>query len=419
MPLTHFAVTGAKPKPKAYKLSDGGGLYLLVMPDGSRYWRMDYRLHGKRKTVALGVYPQVALADARTAREEARAHLRDGLDPLTQRRLAAIAAQVEAANTFASIAEEYKAKRQKEGVAAVTLEKLEWLLNEYLYPHLRNRPISEIEAPELLQVLRRAEQRGLFETAARLRSLCGRIFRYAIATGRAKRDPAADLRGALVTARPKHRAAILEPVGVGELMRAVDGYTGYPTTRLALKIAPHLFVRPVELRSAEWPEFDFKGALWRLPESKMKMRNAHLVPLSRQALGLLEELRLITGKGRYLFPSLRSSSRFMSENTINGAFRRLGFSQDELTGHGLRRMASTLLNEHGFNPDWIERQLAHADQNEVRAVYNAAEWLPERRIMMQWWSDYLDQLAAGKSPPEKAAVSGATVNFMGARLTVP
>jgi integrase len=362
MPLTEVAIKGAKPRPKTYKMSDGGGLYLLVKTDGGRYWRLDYRLHGKRKTLAIGVYPQVALADARTARDEARAHLAEGKDPSAQKRLAAITARIAATNTFEMVAEEYKTKREKEGVAAITLEKYEWLLTEYLYPRLRNRPIGEIEAPELLDVLRRPEERGLFETTGRLRSFCGRIFRYAIATARAKHDPAADLRGALITAKPKHRAAILKPAGVGELMRAVDGYTGQPATRLALKIAPHLFVRPVELRSAEWPEFDFEAALWRLPEEKMKMRVTHLVPLSQQSLELLRELQKITGRNRYLFPSLRSGGRFMSENTVNAAFRRLGFSQDELTGHGLRRMASTLLNENGFNRDWIERQLAHSDQ---------------------------------------------------------
>jgi integrase len=415
MPLTEVAIKGAKPRPKPYKVSDGGGLYLLVKTDGGRYWRLDYRLHGKRKTLAIGVYPQVALVDARTARDEARAHLTAGKDPSTQKRLAAITARIAATNTFEMVAEEYKTKREKEGVAAITLEKYEWLLNEYLYPRLRNRPIAEIEAPELLDVLRGPEERGLYETTGRLRSFCGRIFRYAIATARAKHDPAADLRGALITAKPKHRAAILKPAGVGELMRSVDGYTGQPATRLALKIAPHLFVRPVELRSAEWPEFDFEAALWGLPEEKMKMRVAHLVPLSRQALELLRELQKITGRTRYLFPSLRSGARFMSENTINAAFRRLGFSQDELTGHGLRRMASTLLNENGFNRDWIERQLAHSDQDEVRAAYNAAEWLSDRREMMQWWSDYLDQLAAGDLEPQRSAEGGATLTYLEAR----
>jgi integrase len=415
MSLTDFAVKAAKGKPKPYKMADGGGLYLLVKPDGGRYWRLDYRIHGKRKTLAVGVYPQVTLADARSAREEARSHLRDGVDPSAQKRVNAIAARVAAGNTFKMVAEEYKEKRKREGLAAVTLEKLEWLLGQYLYPSLGSRPIGEIEAPELLEALRGAEQRGLLETAARLRSVCGRVFRYAIATGRAKRDPSADLRGAIATAKPKHHAAILEPIGVGELMRVVDGYTGHPTTRIALKIAPLLFVRPGELRSAEWPEFDFENALWRLPETKMKMRIAHLIPLSRQALQLLSELRKLTGKGRFLFPSIRSVSRCMSENTINAALRRLGYSREELTGHGLRRMASTLLNEHGFNPDWIERQLAHAERDEVRAVYNAAEWLSDRRIMMQWWSDYLDRLAVGQTEAPEPVGQTSSVTYLGGR----
>jgi integrase len=413
MSLTDFAVRAAKGKPKPYKMADGGGLYLLVKPEGGRYWRLDYRIHGKRKTLAFGVYPQVTLADARSARDEARSRLREGVDPSAQKRIDAVAARVAAANTFRTVADEYKEKRRKEGLAAVTLAKLDWLLEEYLYPSLGDRPIGEIEPPEVLEALRVAEQRGLLETAARGRSVCGRIFRYAIATGRAKRDPSADLRGALATAKPKHHAAILKPLGVGELMRVVDGYTGYPTTRLALKLAPRLFVRPGELRSAEWPEFDFEGALWRIPDAKMKMRIGHLVPLSRQALELLKELRDLTGTGRYLFPSLRSRERCMSENTVNAAFRRLGYSQDELTGHGLRRMASTLLNEHGFNSDWIERQLAHAEQDNVRAAYNAAEWLRERRNMMQWWSDYLDRLAAGPAPD--VAGEGGSVTHLDAR----
>jgi integrase len=393
MSLTEFAVKGAKPRLKPYKLADGGGLYLLVKADGGRYWRLDYRLHGKRKTLAIGVYPAVSLADARTAREDARSLLRDGIDPSTQKRIAAITARNAAANTFSAVAEEYKAKCITEGLSAATLTKLTWLLEDHLYPLLRTRPISEIEPPELLEVLRRAEERGLLETATRLRSLCGRIFRYAIATGRAKRDPAADLRGALATAKPIHRAAILDPKAVGELMRAVESYTGQETTKIALRIAPLLFVRPGELRHAEWPEFDFDAALWRLPASKMKMRTAHLVPLSTQAIALLKELRKLTGRGKYLFPSTRSVLRPMSDNTVNAAFRRLGYAKDEITAHGLRRMASTLLNENGFNGDWIERQLAHAEQDEVRAAYNAAEYLPERRKMMQWWADYLERLA--------------------------
>jgi len=405
MPLTDFAIKAAKGKAKPYKMADGGGLYLLVKSDSGRYWRLDYRLHAKRKTLAFGVYPQVSLADARAARQDARSLVRQGIDPSAQKRIDALAARVTAANTFKLVAEEYKEKRRREGVSAITLAKLEWLLAEYLYPSLGDRPIEEIEPPEVLEALRGAERRGLLETAARLRSVCGRIFRYAVATGRAKRDPAADLRGAIATAKPKHHAPILDPIGVGGLMRVVEGYTGQPTTRLALVIAPRLFVRPGELRTAEWPEFDFENALWRIPDAKMKLRIRHLVPLSRQALKLLEELRALTGSGRYLFPSLRTRTRCMSENTINAAFRRLGYSQDEVTGHGLRRMASTLLNEHGFNRDWIERQLAHSEQDEVRAAYNAAEWLPERRQMMQWWSDHLDRLAGGKTPLRASADS--------------
>jgi integrase len=393
MPLADTTVRQARGRESPYKLGDGGGLYLLVRPDGARYWRMNYRYRGKQKTLALGTYPDIGLAEARKGREKAKALLRDGLDPSFQKKVDRITAAAGAANTFQAVADELQAKRAKEGKADATLTKDRWMLEVLTYPMIGTRPIAEIEPPELLRVLRRVEARGRFETARRLRSLCGRVFRYAIATGRANRDPAADLAGALTAPQAKHRAAILVPKKVGELLRAIEGYEGQPTTRLALKLAPLVFVRPGELRAAEWVEFELEGALWRIPAAKMKTRHAHLVPLSRQALAVLAELKPLTGEGRYLFPSVRTVQRCMSETTLLAALRRLGYGTDEMTTHGFRRIASTLLNEQGYNRDWIERQLAHGEQDEIRAAYNAAEYLSERRQMMQQWADYLDQLA--------------------------
>jgi integrase len=395
MGLTAVAIKAAKGRDKPYKLTDGDGLHLLVLPSGGRYWRVNYRYLGKQKTLALGVWPEVELADARAKRDAARRLLAKGCDPAAQAKFDKVAASVAAANTFNAVAEEWYAKSEKEGLAPATLNKIRWLL-DFAYQDFGNRPVADILPHELLAVLRKFEARGKHESAKRLRSTCGQVFRYAIATARANRDISADLRGALISVKVTHRAAITTPAEVGALLRAIDAYEGHPVTLTALKLLPHVFVRPGELRHAEWREFDLDKAIWTIPAHKTKMRRVHSVPLSRQALAIIEGIETDATFSTYLFPSLRSAKRPMSENTINAALRRLGYAQDEMTGHGFRAMASTLLNEMGkWNPDAIERQLAHAEANAVRRAYTRGEYWHERVAMMQEWSDYLDQLRDG------------------------
>jgi len=395
MGLSAVAIKAAKGRDKQYKLADSGGLYLLVLPSGQRYWRMNYRYLGKYKTMAFGVWPDVDLAGARSKRDEARRLLASGRDPGEQAKLDRFAASVAAANTFKAVAEEWYVKAQKEGLAPATLNKIRWLL-DFAYPSLGNRPIAEILPHELLTVLRKFEAKGKHESAKRLRSTCGQVFRYAIATARANRDISADLRGALASVKVTHRAAITTPAEVGSLLRVIDGYEGHPITLAALRLLPHVFVRPGELRHAEWSEFDLDKAVWTIPAHKMKMHREHRVPLTRQALAIISGIEHDAALSPLLFPSLRSARRPMSENTINAALRRLGYAQNEMTAHGFRAMASTLLNEMGnWNPDAIERQLAHADNNAVRRAYSRGEYWAERVAMMQDWSDYLDQLRAG------------------------
>lgn len=398
MGLTAVAIKAAKGRDKQYKMSDSGGLYLLVTPSGRRYWRMNYRFLGKGKTLAFGIWPDLDLAGARAKRDDARRLLATGQDPAEQARLDKAAASVAAANTFRAVAEEWLAKVEKEGLAPATLKKNRWLL-DFSYQSIGHRPIAEIKPFELLTLLRKFETKGKHETAHRLRSICGQVFRYAIATVRADHDVAADLRGALITPKVTHRAAITTPTEVGALLRAIEGYEGHPSTLAALRLLPHIFVRPGELRYAEWKEFDLDNAVWTIPESKMKMRRVHKVPLSRQALEIIATLEHDASLSRFLFPSLRSANRPMSENTINGALRRLGYAKDEMTGHGFRAMASTLLNEMGrWNPDAIERQLAHAEGNAVRRAYARGEYWDERVQMMQFWSDELDRLRKNFEP---------------------
>jgi integrase len=393
--LTDLAVRKAGPREKAYKLSDGGGLYLLVTTTGQRYWRMDYRFAEKRATAALGVYPTVTMAEARAKRLELKRLIAEGINPAAKRKVEKITGPLANANTFRAIAEEWLDKARREGRAEVTMGKLKWLL-EFANPIIGDRKASEIKAPELLAVLRAVEKRGHYETARRLRSTCGQVFRYAIATGRADRDISADLRGALVVPKVTHRAAIISPADAGVLLRAIDAYSGYPVTHAALRLAPHVFVRPGELRHAEWTEFDRTKNVWTIAAEKTKMRVAHRVPLTRQVLAILDELREITGNRRYLFPAQGKRDRPMCENTINLALRRMGFDGKTMTAHGFRAMASTLLNEQGrWNPDAIERQLGHAESDEVRRAYARGEHWDERIAMMQSWSDYLDQLRSG------------------------
>lgn len=394
--LTDAQIRKFKPAEKPRKLSDFGGLHLLVQPTGSKLWRWSYRLQKKQKTLALGVYPRVGLKEAREKRDQARRALESGVDPAAQRKAAKLAGSI--GNTFKEIAEELVVKKEAEGRSAKTIKKLKWLL-EFAYPSLGDLPIRSISATELLATLRTLEERGVYETARRLRSTCGMVFRYAIVTGRTDRDPSVSLYGALTTPTVKHRAAIVDPKGIGELLRAIDGFSGQYATKAALQLSPLLFVRPGELRNAEWNEFDLEKAEWQLPAQKMKMRRPHKVPLARQAIEIIERLRKITGSGQYLFPSIRSNLRPMSDNTVNAALRRLGYSNDEITSHGFRSMASTRLNEMGkWNADAIERQLAHQESDDVRRAYmHAAEYWSERVKMMQEWADYLDELRANIS----------------------
>lgn len=389
--LTAVAIRNAAPSDKPLKLFDGGGLFLQVMPNGSRYWRLKFRHAGKEKLLALGVYPEVTLAEARQRRDKARGEMRDGRDPSAERKIERRKARLSAATTFEGIAHDWLAS-QKRKLSQATYDKATRTLEANVFPWMGARPIAEIDAPELLAVLKRIEARGAHETAHRVKARVGQVFRYAIAHGTATRDPSADLRGALAPVVSKSHAAITEPAKVSELMRALDGYAGHFPTRCALRLAPLLFVRPGELRHAEWLEFDLDSGDWRIPAGKMKMREAHLVPLSSQAVSILRELEPLTGRGRYLFPGLRTAGEPMSENTVNAALRRMGYDKDTMTGHGFRAMASTRLNEMGWAPDVIERQLAHAERNKVRAAYNRAQYMAERRKMMQAWADYLDAL---------------------------
>lgn len=393
--LSDLAVRKAAPREKAYKLSDGGGLYLLVTATGHRYWRMDYRFADRRATASLGVYPTVSLAEARIKRLEIKKQIATGQSPAAKRKVDKITGPFAKANSFRTVAQEWLDKAEREGRAEVTMGKLRWLL-EFAYPILGDRKVAEIKAPELLAVLRSVEKRGHYETARRLRSTCGQVFRYAIATGRADRDVSADLRGALIVPKVTHRAAIITPAEVGVLLRAIDAYSGYPVTHAALRMAPHVFVRPGELRHAEWTEFDLTRMVWTIPAEKTKMRVAHRVPLTPQVLEILEGLHEVSGYRRYLFPAQGKRDRPMCENTINLALRRMGFDSKTMTAHGFRALASTLLNEQGrWNPDAIERQLGHAELDGVRRAYARGEHWDERVRMMEHWSGYLDQLRSG------------------------
>lgn len=392
--LTAAAIRNAKPSDRAQRLFDGRGLYLEITPAGGRYWRMKYRHAGKEKRLALGVYPEVTLAAARALRDEARAKLRDGRDPSAERRSDRAGARLSADNTFEGVARAWLAS-QRRTLTPATYDKAVRTLEANVFPWLGARAINDIDAPEALAVVKRIEARGANETAHRVKARMGQVFRYAIAHGTATRDPTADLRGALAPVVSRSHAAVTDPAQVGDLLRALDGYSGQLATRCALRLAPLVFARPGELRHAEWAEFDFDAAEWRIPAHKMKMREAHVVPLSSQALAVLRELHPLTGRGRYVFPGIRTVTEPMSENTVNAALRRMGFDKDTMTGHGFRAMASTRLNEMGWQPDVIERQLAHAERNKVRAAYNRAQYIAERRKMMQAWADYLDNLREG------------------------
>lgn len=394
MALTDTAIRNAKPGEKPRKMFDERGLFLLVQPSGGKLWRLKYGYLGKEKKLSLGRYPDVSLKVARERRDEARTLLANGADPASVKAQLSHEKREASENTFGKIADEYVAKIEKEGRAAVTIKKTRWLLS-LMVGDLGSRPITEITAAELLTTLQKVEAKGHHETARRMRSLSGRVFRYAVATSRATADPSGLLRGALITPTVKHHSAIVDPEQVGELLRAIDGFSGQPLTCLALRLTPHVFVRPGELRRAEWEEFDLEKSVWTISADKMKMRDPHMVPLSLQAKDILEAARVISAGQRYVFSSLYPGNRPMSENTINAALRRMGYSGREMTAHGFRAMASTLLNESGqWSADAIERALAHKDTNSVRGIYHRGRHWRERVEMAQWWSDYLDKLKA-------------------------
>ena len=408
MALTEATIRSAKPSEKPYKLYDDNGLYLLVHPRGSKYWRLKYMLDGREKVLALGVYPDIGLAAARNNRNRAREELANGVDLAAQRR----AKREGRSDTFQSIAREWLARQR---FTPKTLKKAEWTFNDLIFRYIGKWPIRTIKPTDVLEVVRRLEKRGKIETAHRTKQRIGQVCRFAIATGRADRDPTQDLRGALTPLKVTNRAAITEPKRVGELLKAIDGYQGFVETEIALKMAPLLFVRPGELRNALWEEIDLESdnPEWRIPAAKMKMRRMHIVPLSRQAVALLRELQGHEIDSLYVFPSYMDRRRPISENTLGAALRRMGFSNTEMTTHGFRAMASTLLNERGYHPDLIELQLAHAERNEVRAAYNRAVRLSERREMMQDWADYLDTLrqridAASSSKGSRSKVTAAS-----------
>lgn len=392
--LSAMKVNNAKPAERPYKIFDARGLYMIIMPSGARYWRVNYRFQKKQRTLSAGVYPDVSLALARERRDEIRRILATGMDPSSKRKVEAAEARLLQTGTVEQIAEEYLERLKLQDRAEKTIEKNRWLL-EYVRPTLGQRMMRDISAPEILEVLRKVEVRGRHETANRLRGTLSTLFRYAIATGRAQHDPASDLRGALITPKVKHRAAITDPNKVGQLLRAIDGYDGHPEVRIALQLSSHLFVRPGELRLSQWEEFDPDTSIWTIPAERTKMRRIHKVPLSGQVLELLEKLDVFSGDGRFLFPSVRSAERPISDMTLNAALRRLGYGQDEMSAHGFRAMAATLLNECGkWHPDAIERQLGHIEGNDVRRAYVRGEHWTERVQMMQYWSDYLDRLRA-------------------------
>jgi integrase len=394
--LTELECRKAGLKDKPYRLFDGAGLYLEIHPNGAKYWRLKYRYAGKEKRIAIGVYPTVTAKQAREKAQDEKRKLSDGRDPLAERKAEKLISREAAENSFEAIAREWLI-RQAPKISAKHVEKVLGRLEKNLFPWIGDKPIAELTAPGLLNTLRRVEDRGAIHTAKRLLQYAGQVFRYGIATGRCERDIAADLRGALTEENEQHRAAITDPKKVGELLRAIDGYQGSLIALCALRLAPLVFVRPGELRHAEWSEIDLEKGEWSIPAEKMKMGIAHLVPLSRQAIAVFKEIHPLTGQGRYVFPSQRTADRPLSDNTINAALRRMGFNtQEEMTAHGFRAMARTILDEVlGFRPDFIEHQLAHAVRDPNGRAYNRTSHLAERRKMMQQWADYLDQIKAG------------------------
>ncbi|MBW8296192.1 integrase arm-type DNA-binding domain-containing protein [Sphingopyxis sp.] len=398
MPLTSIAIQNAKPREKPYKMGDALGLFLLIQPSGGKLWRLKYRIDGREKKLGLGTFPDVSLGEARKRRDEARSLIAAGKDPSIEQRKTKLRSRISADNTFGAIAVEMIAKQKEDQTwAPSTAKRCEHLLS-LLRPSLWRMPITEIEGIDVYAAVNSIQTAGKIESAHRTMQLAGAVFRFAVQSGRLKSDPTRDLRGGLKKRKIVSHAAIIAEPELGALLRAIDGYGGQGAgvTRLALQIAAHVFVRPSELRHARWDEIDLDEAVWCIPPEKTKMRKPHNVPLSHQVIGLFRELHSITGPSGYAFPSVRTRARPMSENTINAGLRRLGYSNDEMTGHGFRSTASTLLNEsRKWHPDAIERALSHGDPDKARGIYNRSPYWDERVKMAQWWSDYLDQLRKG------------------------
>ena len=395
MPLNDAKIRNLKPKEKTYKVGDSGGLYIEVTTTGSLLWRLKYRFEGREKRLSFGAYPAISLADARSARESAKAMLAKGIDPGAAKQAEKQARRAVSEHTFEKMAEAFLEKGRQEGRAKATQTKNAWLL-DMANADFGKLAITDIKPPMILDCLRKVEAKGNYETAQRLRAKISAVFRFAVASGVAEFDPAQPLRDALIRPKPKSRAAITEKTALGALLRAIDGFEGQVTTRIALQLQALLAQRPGELRHAEWIEIDFANAVWTIPADRMKMRRPHSVPLPNQALKLLDDLRRINGNGRYLFPSLRSFHRPMSENTLNAALRRLGYSGDEMTAHGFRATFSTLANESNlWHPDAIERALAHVESNQVRRAYDRGEHWQERVRLADWWAGFLDDLKSG------------------------
>jgi integrase len=390
MPLSHFEIRNAKSSAKPYKLADSGGLFLLIQPNGSKLWRLKYRHHGVERSLSFGAYPTVSLADARAKRDDAKKLISEGIDPAVRRKLDRIASETAARNTFGLIVAEFLSNHESNGASPATLAKNKWLLEDLAKP-LKNHPITEITPAEILDLLKRIERSGRRETARRLRGIMGAVFRLAVVTLRATNDPTQALQGALLRPNTKPRAAIIDEQEFGELLRAIDGFDGWPTIKAALKFAALTFARPGEVRGAKRAEINFEKAIWRIPAERMKTRRPHDVPLSRQAVELLTEIWPLSENSELIFPSIRSTTKLLSENALNSALRRMGFGPDEMTAHGFRATASTILNEREFNPDAIEAALAHQHENEIRRAYNRASYWKERVIMMQAWADLLDE----------------------------
>jgi integrase len=393
MPLTDLAIRNAKPGDKPYKLADGGGLFLLVNPAGSKLWRLKYRVDGREKLLALGTYPLTTLADARQKRDGAKKHLENGTDPSVQKRQAKLAASAAAANTFGLIAAEYIGQLQEKQSAAITVAKNRWLIENLASP-LAKRPIAEITAADILDLLKRIEKSGRKETARRLRGVIGSVFRLAVVTLRAPADPTPALRGALLPPNVQHRAAITDEKQLGALMKSIDEYHGWQTLTAALKLLALTMTRPGDIRGMRRSEINFKTAMWRIPAARMKMRRPHDVPLSLQALQVLREAWPLSEHSELVFPSIVSTKKLLSENAMNAALRRMGYAKEEMTAHGFRSAASTILNDRGFRPDVIEAALAHQDTNAIRSIYNRGSYFDERVTLMQKWADLLDEFRA-------------------------